>query len=82
MNCIRKQGILQQFSVRFRECRNLFIAGDAECNVIRDLKARILSHGLYLGDEFAHKALFDERFGKRNVKHHGDTVVLRGDIAL
>ena len=62
MNRIRKQGVLQQFSVRFRERRNLFIAGDAECNVIRDLKARIFTHGLHLGDEFAHKALFNQCF--------------------
>ncbi len=82
MNLIGKNRILQQFFVLLGECGNLFVAANVQHNMIRDLKARIFSHGLHFRNQLAHKALFDECLIEFNVEHHGDAVVLRRDIAL
>ena len=48
-----------------------------EYYVIRDLEARLLAHGLHLGDYLPHEALLDELRGEVGVKHHGK--VMLGD---
>ena len=48
-----------------------------EHDVIRDLEARLLAHGLHLGDYLPHEALLDELRGEVGVKHHGK--VMLGD---
>ena len=43
--------------------------------MVGDLEARLLAHGLHLGDYFAHEALLDELRGEVGVKHHGKVML-------
>ena len=53
------------------------VAVVGEHDVIRDLKARLLAHGLHLGYYLPHEALLDELRGEVGIQHHGE--VMLGD---
>ena len=53
------------------------VAVVGEHDVIGDLKARLLAHGLHLGDYLPHEALLDELRRKVGIQHHGK--VMLGD---
>ena len=62
---------------RLAELRAKMEDGD----VVRHVEARLLAHGLHLGDKFPHKALVDQLRRQVGVHHGGQATVRLGDEA-
>ena len=61
---------------------DLLAALAVDLDVVGDVEARLLPHGLQLADDFPHKALADKLLGEGGVQHHGDAPVGHRGVAL
>ena len=76
---IRGKGVTQHAAeqlclVLLQDSHHAIVACGTHADVVGDLKAAVLTHGLYLGDHLAHEALLHQILGEIGIQHHGNTV--------
>ena len=58
------------------------VAADIDPDGVHDLEARVLTHGLDLGDKLPDEALLDKLWGEVGVEHHGHAAAALGSEAV
>ena len=65
---VGKRDVLEEALVLLDEVLELLVALEADSDVVRDFVAIFLAHRLYLADDLAHEALFEEFFAERRLQ--------------
>ena len=79
---VAEDAVQQGLFVLAEQGLQFFVAAQGDADVVGDLKAAVLTHGLGLGDQFSDKAFVDQVVGEIGVQNDGDATVGVGNKAV